>query len=38
LRRPVALPAGLTNVLSIAAGENFYLAITTNVSALNLKK
>jgi alpha-tubulin suppressor-like RCC1 family protein len=32
------VPAGLTNVVAIAAGEDFCLAITTNVSALNLER
>jgi alpha-tubulin suppressor-like RCC1 family protein len=30
LGRELAVPAGLTNVISIAAGENFCLAVTTN--------
>jgi alpha-tubulin suppressor-like RCC1 family protein len=36
--RPATVPAGLSNVVAIAAGENFCLAITTNAGPFAAKK
>ena len=36
--RPSAVPAGLSGVVAIAAGDNFCLAITTNAAAFTIKK
>lgn len=37
-RRPATVPSGLSNVVAIAAGENFCLAITTNAVPVASKR